>query len=187
MMRTGRVFATLAVLACSACPTFAQDAGKIGLAMAYPAAFGIVWHATDKIAIRPSVTFGGSSTEGSATTSGGSAWNVGTTIAALFYVKKYDNVRTYISPSYRYSHTSTTIHPPSASASLVGDLNSTANTNGGAGTFGAEFAATTHFSIIGEVGFAFSRVTQKSMVVQNVTVNGKSWGATAGVGLVFYP
>src|SRR5215471_8508342 len=149
--------------------------------MAYPPAFGVVWHATDKIAIRPSVTFGGASTDGTTTSSGSSAWNVGTTIAALFYVKKYDNVRPYISPSYRYSHTSTTIRPPSGSASVVGDVHSTANTNGGAGTFGAEFAATTHFSIIGEVGFAFSRVTQKSVVVQNLTVNGKSWGTTAGV------
>jgi len=187
MMRTERVFATLAALIVSACPAFAQDGGKVGVAMAYPAAVGIVWHATDAIAIRPSVTYGGSSTETTTTATGSSGWNVGTTIAALFYVKKYDSVRTYISPSYRYSHTSTTIHPASGSASPIGDLTSTGNMNGGAGTFGAEFTATTHLRIIGEVGFAFSHVSQKSMIVSTTTLNGKAWGATAGVGLVFYP
>jgi len=187
MMRTERVFAALLALIISECPTFAQDAGKVGVAMAYPAAFGIVWHATDAIAIRPSVTYSGSSTETSTTAAGSSAWSVGTTIAVLFYLKKYDSVRTYVSPSYRYSHTSTTIHPPSGSASPIGDLKSTGNTNGGAGTFGAEFTATTHLRIIGEVGFAFSHVSQKSATFSTVAVNGKAWGATAGVGLVFYP
>ena len=43
----------------------AQDTGKAGVTLAYPASIGVIWHAGDNVAIRPDFTFSHSSTDGS--------------------------------------------------------------------------------------------------------------------------
>lgn len=187
-MQVRQVLGVLTIItAFATVPAFAQDAGKTGIAMAYPAAFGLVWHATENVAIRPSVTFGGSSTDSSPSAVSSSNWNVGATVAALFYLKKLDSVRTYVSPSYRYARTKTTIHPPTSSTSPLGDTKSTGNTNGAAGTFGAEFTPNAHFRIIGEIGFAVTHLSASTSPLSGISTSGNSWGTTAGVGIVFYP
>jgi len=164
----------------------AQEPGKVGVTMGYPSAVGVIWQASDAIAIRPVITFAGTLSDSTATTSGASNWNVGTTISALFYVKKYDNVRTYVSPSYRYSHTSTTITPSSAVPN-VGTIGTTANSNGATGSFGAEYAPVKRVRIYGEVGFSYAHSTTSGSTPSVLNSTGNSWGTTAGVGFVFYP
>ena len=81
-------------------PAFAQDSPKVGLVMGYPAAISVVWHASDQIAIRPEITFAASS---SSTTALGldlesDQFSVSPGVSALFYLAKWDAVRTYVSP-----------------------------------------------------------------------------------------
>lgn len=165
----------------------AQDAGKVGITMAYPASFGVIWHASDAVAIRPAITYTGASSDSTSTTSGTSNWSLGTAVSALFYLKKYDNVRTYVSPTYRYSHTSTTIKPATTIQGSVSNATSTGNSNGASGTFGAEYAPGTRVRIYGEVGFGYTHTTNSTSIANLLTTTGNSWGTTAGVGFVFYP
>jgi len=155
----------------------AQDTRKIGITMGYPASVGIVWHATDSVAIRPAITFSQTSNEGTA----GDFSSFGLDLGALFYVKKYDDVRTYITPRFTYTHSSSSV-PSTVLPS--GDL--TSNMTGGVGAFGAQFAPSPRFSVYGEVGIGFSHRTSE-ITVFGASLKGTTWGTVAGVGIVFYP
>jgi hypothetical protein len=189
MIRIGRLLSCLMLVTGLVTSTArAQDAGKIGITMGYPASVGILWQAANAIAVRPVISFGGATAESTATASGTHNWSLGTTISALFYLKKYDNVRTYVSPSYRYSHSTTTITPSASAQPGLPSVDSTANTHGASGTFGAEYAPGSRARIYGEVGFVYGHTTTHASAVTNLlSTSGNTWGTTAGVGFVFYP
>ena len=187
MIRVARLssLVTIAVMMCGTAR--AQEPGKIGITMGYPASVGVIWEATKTIAIRPVVTFAGMSSDANGLTSQSSSWAVGMNLSALLYVKKYDNVRTYVSPSYRYSHSSSSITPSTTITGGVSNVDTSLNSNGASGTFGAEYAPGSRVRIYGEVGFAFTHMTSSSSSGSGLSVSGNSWGTTAGVGFVFYP
>jgi hypothetical protein len=187
MIRVARLssLVTIAVMACGTAQ--AQEPGKIGITMAYPASVGVIWDASKAIAIRPMITFGGTSSNGSGLTSQSSNWNVGVNLSALVYVKKYDNVRTYVSPGYRYSHSSASLTPSTTIQGSVSNIDTSVNGNGASGTFGAEYAPGSRVRIYGEVGFAFTHMTSSSSSTAALKISGNSWGTIAGVGFVFYP
>jgi outer membrane protein W len=78
MIRVARLssLVTIAVMACGTAQ--AQEPGKIGITMAYPASVGVIWDASKAIAIRPMITFGGTSSNGSGLTSQSSNWSSST-------------------------------------------------------------------------------------------------------------
>jgi hypothetical protein len=174
-------FLTLAcaLVVCVAAHAGAQDTGKIGITMGFPSAVGVLWRATDSVAIRPTLTFGRSSNEGSFAIDN---WNLGLDVGALFYIKKYDNVRTFLSP--RFSYTRATFSSPSNGNASI---ESTSNSTGGAGTFGAQFDASRRFSVYGEVGVAAAHHKTEGNGGILTSSKGTTWGTVAGVGIVFYP
>jgi len=186
-MRIRRISVSLVILGALGClPATADEPGKVGITMAYPTSFGILWHATGKFAIRPTVAISRSTMNGS--TSNGDGWSLGTTIAGVFYVKKYDNVRTYFSPRYSYNRTQLTTHvTASTQGATIPDVKTTGNGNGAAATFGAEYTPASRFSVFAEVGVAFSRLTTSSSGFISSKISGNTWGTTAGVGVIFYP
>ena len=183
-MRTVLALAPLAIVLGIPVTTHAQDAPKTGIVMAYPTSVGILWHASDKVALRPEFSISGvSSTLTSAqntTDTSGVGFGVG--ISALFYVHKDDNLRTYIVPRFVYSHSST-----STSTSIgfdVPDVGS--DTYGGSGAFGAQYGLGKRFAVFGELGFEFDhRTTDPSASGGKLT--GSTWGLRSGVGVIFYP
>jgi hypothetical protein len=60
-MRTVRFAAALAAALGIPAAAGAQDTPRAGLVIAYPAAVGILWHASDTIAIRPEFNLAGTS------------------------------------------------------------------------------------------------------------------------------
>ena len=38
-------------------PAVGQEKGQVGLTVGYPASVGVVWHAVDRVAVRPEFTF----------------------------------------------------------------------------------------------------------------------------------
>src|SRR5688572_16508160 len=136
----GLVWKCLALIALGTMPAAAQDAGKVGITMGYPASIGLLWKVSDKVAIRPELAFAGSSNESSSeffeTDSDG--WAISTGVSALFYLKKYESLQTYFTPRFTYSHTST---ESSTSAPLTTpELSSSNKAYGFAGLFGGEYA-----------------------------------------------
>jgi hypothetical protein len=163
----------------------AQDAGKTGLAIGYPGGIGVLWHASDKVAVRPDITVSRSTSEG---TTSDDSWGVGTDLTVLFYLKKSGNLRTYVAPRFSYTRTSSTLQITIASAQSTTTTSnkSTTNSSGGAGLFGVQYSASPRFSVFGEAGIAFSHRSNEAGLT-GTTSTGNSWGTTAGVGVIFYP
>jgi hypothetical protein len=112
-------------------------------------------------------------------------------VSALFYLHKYDNLRTYFSPRFTYSRTTNTTTsslPTAATAPGFAPLEtkSTTRSSGGTGSIGAEYALGNKFAVFGEVGFGFSHQTSKSSTSATRST-GNTWGSRAGVGVVFFP
>src|SRR4051812_45795912 len=186
-MRTVRlVVMTFVLVGVCAHDTAAQDSGKVGVTMGYPASVGIIWQASDSIAIRPELSFTGSSSDTSTSIAGaieGNSWSLGTGVSALFYLHKYDQLRTYVSPRFTYAHN----HTSTKSSNGTFSSNSTfsSSTVQFTGSFGAEYALSNKFSAFGEVGFGFGHAwSENSSSILSPTTN--TWGTRTGVGVIFY-
>jgi hypothetical protein len=171
----------------------AQDSGRIGVTMGYPTAVGVIWHVADSIAVRPEATFSGISADG---TVASSSTSFGVGVSGLFYIKRWDALRAYISPRYAYSHTSSsstlTIDPPiSLPIDLSLDISNSTSQHAIAGSFGAQYLAHQHFGVFGEIGagVAFlksSASTTVPLVPSLERPTATSWGVRSSVGVIFY-
>jgi hypothetical protein len=163
----------------------AQGAGKTGVTMGYPASIGIVWHATDKVAIRPELSLSGDSAEtsGSSFETDSDALSLETGASVLFYLHTYEHLKTYFSPRFTYSRTRTTF---TSSGVTTASSKGTSTSTGVAGSFGAQYALGDKFSVFGEVGFGVSHQNGTSSTSSN-KATGNSWATRAGVGVIFYP
>ena len=189
-MRIGRVLAVCSgLIAALPALAVAQEQRKVGITMGYPASLGVLWHVNKKVAIRPEISFATSSNETTSSvqtiptvTIETDSWVIGTGASALFYLREYDHLRTYVAPRITYSHTST-----DGSSSGLTTIVSTQTTNtwSGAGLFGAQYMLGDRFSLFGEVGFGFSHSDSK-ISLSTSSSSGTSWGTRAGVGVVFY-
>ena len=174
----------------------AQEKHKAGITMGFPAAVGVLWHLNEKVALRPELTFGGSSSETSITTTtttpisiNSDNWSVGTGVSALFYLKTEDKLRTYVSPRFIYSHTSSS-SDTSGLTTVPGqtsvDLSQSGDAWGGIGSFGAQYAVGDRFTVFGEFGFGFTH-SSTSRSATGASGSGNAWGTRGGVGIVYYP
>ena len=199
----------IAVTLVAAAAAKAQDRGSVGISMGYPASIGIVWHMSDRVALRPeislqevssrstsSLTFttgiGSSTTTTVATTeSVNDQWAVGYGVSALFYLQRWDALRTYVSPRFVYtrttSHSTTTTSP--AVAALVGpqtNVDFASNTYLFSGSLGAQYALGEHFGLFGEVGASYSRQNSDSTSAIGGSTEGHAFAIRSGAGVIVY-
>ena len=164
----------------------AQEAGKAGITIAYPASIGVIWHATDTVAIRPAFSFAHNTSDVSTGPGESDSANIALDLGVLFYLKKYDNVRTYVSPRFTYLRTTTTV-TPNTTQTTQPETRTITNGTGGAGTFGAQYSPSSRFSVYGEVGLAFShRHTEVDSNPAAGSVKSNTWSTTSGVGVIVY-
>ena len=157
----------------------AQDVGQTGITMGYPESIGLLWHVTDKVAVRPEFSFNHSTTDTNVPfiNDSISSTAVGVGASVLFYLKQYDSLRTYVAPQWTYDHAG----PGSGTTSHANSIS---------GLFGAQYALGKRFSVFGETGLAFSRSTAKGDVAiattDVLTVKGNSFGTRTGAGVILY-
>jgi hypothetical protein len=187
-MRMARLFTmAVAVTLGTSVLAQAQEHGNVGVTVGYPGDIGILWHASDTIAIRPVFSFSHTSGE-SATGGGSSGWSTGVGVSALIYLKKYDNVRTYVSPQFTWSHASTEITPTIPSqGSTAASVHNGSNGTGGNGAFGVQYTPSPHFGVYGELGIGYAHQKTTFDSPTSFSSKGNSWSSFAGVGIVFYP
>jgi hypothetical protein len=172
----------LSVLLSTAVPAAAQDKGRVGLTMGYPAGVGLMFHVSDRFALRPEVSFTREVTEGpgsAGTYSTTTTWSVGVGLSVLFYLHETDNLRTYVSPRFSYGRvnsTWTTILPPGAKG-YGGPGPSTEDSYQVSGSFGAQYALGRRFSVFGDLGIAYTDLR---------SWNTRTWGPRAGFGAILY-
>jgi hypothetical protein len=176
-MRARFVMVILAMMVLLARPSSAQETGRVGLTMAFPAAVGVIWHATDGLAIRPDFTFSQSASGGASLTASNASAGFG--VSALFYVRKWDNLRAYLSPRFGYQWSSFN-YPGSSPASL------STNTYSGSGSFGAEYLLHRRFAVFAETGLNYSHASGIASGGLSLGSSSHTWGTRAGVGAILY-
>ena len=178
------LFLAAGVLALTGRAAGAQEAGKTGVAMGYPASIGIIWHAGDKVAIRPELSISGSSskTSGSSFANDSDGLGFGTGVSLLVYLHTHDHLKTYFSPRFTYSRNTNTNN---SSGVTTASSKTTSTGTGGSGSFGAQYALGDKFSVFGELGFGvtYSKATNNTT---STKTTGTSWGTRSGVGVIFY-
>jgi hypothetical protein len=154
----------------------AQDDPKVGLTMGYPSAVGVLWQMSNHVALRPEFTWTRTSIDLPSTTdpllgtitasSTSDNWTTGVGLSALFYVGRYDDLRTYLSPRFTYSRSSgsTGLGGTAASSSSDGWVYSTS------GAFGAQYGFGRHFAVFGEIGGNYASSTTRTSLVESRTV-----------------
>jgi hypothetical protein len=189
----GLALATMMAVVMAA-PAAAQDAGSVGLTMGYPAAVGVVWHVSERIALRPDVTLSTSTTESTSTidsifvpqvsTTTSTSWSTAVGLSALLYLNSTDQLRFYVAPRAAYLRTSIDIDDDQPLASAFD------NTSTGfvaAGAFGVQYNAHERFAIFGELG---AQYTSQSSTSEFLTSRTRGEVRTAGlrsaVGVTLY-
>ena len=158
----------------------AQEKGRTGLTMGYPASVGLVWHPSDAFALRPELSLSTVSSDSSMTgVRDGSSVGVG--LSALFYVGRWDSLRAYVSPRFTFNR---------VRIDSFNDAGPT-KTYGWSGSFGTQYALHRKFSVFGEVGVGHSHAVERfastvfgSSMVSQSTID--SWSTRTGVGVLFY-
>ena len=200
-MRT-RIVTLMAIgFSLAAASAHAQEKGRLGISMGYPARVGVLWHATERIAIRPSVSFDHSRAEfetrtpvlgnigAITTTSATESTSVGLRVDALFSVGTWDNVRAYVAPGYGYEWSDFSATTSTVVAGLPGLSNNTETLDRDghghevSGTFGARYTPHPHFGVFGEAGLRYFSghigLGEASSTLNLVET-------TAGAGVIFY-
>jgi len=164
-------------------PAAAQERGQTGLTMGYPASLGVIWHATDKIVIRPDISMSRTSSESETSFFGESSsldgWSVSVGASGLFYLRKWDTVRSYVSPRLAFGRSSfdtSSDFGPSTAKSISAFL-----------SFGVQYTPVRKFSVFGETGYGFSRGTSETDTpIGSTSSTSHSWNSRSGVGIIFY-
>jgi hypothetical protein len=189
-MRAVRLFAGCTLVGLLAVPAtaLAQEKGDTGLTMGYPTTIGVVYHVSDRFAIRPEISLAASSgtSESTVSTTEGDTFSIGVGVSGIFYLRQWDRLRTYVSPRYTYnrgeSTTTSTFDSP-----IIGDSENTQTSNAHAfmGTFGAQGAAHERFSIFGEVGASYARQRSRSNL-SGLRSTSNQFATRTAVGVILY-
>lgn len=176
ILMTGSIFVIAA-----AAPANAQDAGRVGLTTGYPGAIGILWHTTERIAVRPQFSFtnNASSSDSSFLNTSTDFWSVGTEVSVLFFSPLRDDLKIYVAPRFGYTRTNGTTE----------NTESTANAYSIAGLIGGHYALGRRFAVFGEAGLQYSHTTSSvssSTIGLRTTSTGDSVGTRTGIGVVLY-
>ena len=176
--------ATMVCILLGAGRVAAQEPRRVGVTVVHPAAVGVIWHATERVAIRPDFGFSKTAIESGSSagpfplsiTSDG--WSVNTGLSVLYYAQRWDHVRTYVSPRVSYSRST------SATSSLLASR-LTSRSRGWSASYGAQYLPTERFSVFAEAGLSVTYSKSESSA-STFSTTGHTWGTRAGMGVVVY-
>jgi hypothetical protein len=170
--------------------------------MGYPAAIGVLWHASDRLGIRAEATFQTSSSEVESGPSRSdrevenTSFAVG--VAGLFYLGRSDNVSTYFSPRLAYTRSTSEIEGPEVFvvpqlfpvpiglAPIPLELRTESSGYSVGGSFGAQYSPNRRFSIFGELGLNYATLNSESSSFTASETEGSTFGVRSAVGVVLY-
>ena len=179
-MRRHYVIALFVCTISIATTALAQDSKRFGLVLG--SSIAALWKPSASFGIRPEISISHVSATSKNTPTGLETTNTGLqlpfAISALFYTAEKDHLRLYLSPAYTYQRNS--------SSSTVANANTnTVHTNGGRGSFGAEYAISDRFSAFGEVGIGYTHQKARNSSNTTETTTG-AWFMRSGVGVILF-
>jgi hypothetical protein len=169
------------VFTAAAMPASAQDAPRVGLTAGYPGSIGVLWHTSERTAVRPEFSFATNSSSSQSLVDATSDFSsVSAGISVLFLSPLRDNLKMYVAPRFAYTVTT-------GSSDLT---DSTTNMYSVGGVFGGHYALGRRFALFGEAGLQY--IHQTSSVTTSIgagirtTGRGDSVATRTGVGVVIY-
>ena len=188
----------------------AQESGRVGLSMGYPERVDLLWHATERIAIRSGVSWRHTSTDNSgislrfsdgraatvSTTTNSKAIDIGIGVNALLSVATWENVHAYVAPGYEYRHSRTTTVQTTESSGIpaTGTERETDEIRGHghvvSGTFGVRYVPHRRVGVFGESGIEYSNSLTRFPGIEGLlgdtTPKVQTWGTATRIGEIFY-
>jgi hypothetical protein len=163
-------------------PAAAQEKGAMGLTISAPSAVGVIWHVSERVAIRPEVSFSFSETDAeSANLSDVSSHSVTLAGSALFYLGRWDSLRTYAAPRFSYSWAG------SSTGDSGRDLDASQNAWGLAGSIGAQYNLGTRFAVFVEAGLMYSSSRIETPIsIVNLERTTWAFGSRTAIGGTLY-
>jgi hypothetical protein len=197
-MRHGAyIVAIAAAIAAGVSPAFGQQDRKVGLVMGYPASVGVLWHVTERVALRPDFTVSRQRIESTLTSTGlagnerlttsQEGWTGTAGLSALFYLGPPDAFRLYVSPRVAYVWSNSRVE--SGGVPGLTTFNYDQDSSGAlvAGSMGAQYAPHDRFRIFGEVGLSYSTTEGTSgLTLSRSETKTSGFGLRSGVGVVVY-
>jgi hypothetical protein len=189
-----------AVLVAMGASAAAQDRGPLGIAMGYPSVVSVIWHATERVAVLPRISFSRNSTESvvestltvngivvstthlTTTTEG---WSVGPGVDVRFSVADWDTVSAYVVPGYSYFRGSSTAVSTSDNPFTGNQTDTRRFTSDGhelRGAFGVQYRPHRKFAVYGEVGLRYSESRSRSIN----TSDNRVFGNASALGAILY-
>jgi hypothetical protein len=164
-----------------------EDSRRTGLTMGYPASIGLIVYVTDKVAVRPDLSLSRTSTDASGsgivnTSATSDIWSIGAGVSGLFYVGKWDSLRTYVTPRFAYSRSTTSSSTNSVSAPFSAN---TLRAYSIGASLGAEYSLGRRFGVFGETGFGYTdqKISTSDSLFRNET-DSHVWSTRTGVGAI---
>jgi len=163
--------------------TAAQDKGNAGISMGYPASIGFVYHVSDRLALRPEISFIRTTSDRDSTfgdiSTKGLTFEIG--ISGLFYVRRWDKVRAYVSPGYSYRHSDVSVDSPD----LLDFDTSTFTGHRFSGSFGVQYSLHERFSVFGEAGLQYlTQQIESDLSLAESKM--KTFGSRTAIGVIFF-
>lgn len=200
MRRSVQFILVAAVLCGAAGAADAQQPRRVGLVIGYPTSAGVLWHISDRVALRPDVTIDWHTSETtstptvalppqvpspqeiSTTTKG---WTSSVGLSGLFYLgPPIDDLRFYLVPraAYLWSSRETEGTPDLLQ---LGPYESDLSGFDVSGAFGAQYSVHERFRIFGELGLEYSnQESDTGYTLSRSKLESSLFGLRSGVGIV---
>src|SRR3954470_9956797 len=105
-MNATTVFVIGCLFSATAVAANAQDARRVGLTTGYPGSIGILWHTSERTAVRPEFSFTTNSSSSQSLIDATSDFSsLSTGISVLFFSPVRDNLKLYVAPRFAYTVT----------------------------------------------------------------------------------
>ena len=173
------------IMFCAATAANAQDQRDVGVVITTTTTAGVIWHVTDRVAIRPEVSFVTSNVDTGDSVSDIESSSGTFAVAALFTVRRWDDLSAYVSPRFSW------LRATGTSTLSIGSITETIETStdgfGIAGSFGVNYRLGDRFAVFGEAGVSFtdqSVETDSPLTLRRTDAT--SVGLRSALGVSFY-
>jgi hypothetical protein len=175
----------------------AQNVPTFGLVIGVPTQVGLLWQVTERVAVRPDVSWTWYRADTTATgLLAGYDASTRTTgvvlgVSGLFYLGGHDDLRTYVVPRYGLSRSSSAIDSDLSISGLPDQLQpatsirSTRRSHAGSVAFGAHYTLGSRFGLFAELGLEFAS-SSNGGGTGGLDSTARSVGTRSGVGVVLF-
>ena len=156
-----------------------QDAGHVGLTTGYPASIGILWHLSERTAVRPEISFAFNSTSSESLINASTDFSsFSPAVSVLFFSSLRDNLKLYAAPRFGFSRTNGSSEVTEATTDIYSI----------SGTLGGHYALGRRFALFGEAGLQYSHETGSATSTFGIRTKsrGDNVGTRTAVGVVIY-